>query len=122
MGLDKLWEKWFPRKKKWYAEQEDDGSIQLPFEAKLEGEEEDLGIDTYSRTWRFIEEWGAEELQRKREANDGISKDAIKTAVLRGEIRMLKRLIELPNSAGPGHHGIINHQLDDEMLEGEEDV
>ena len=54
-----------------------------------------LQIDPRSETWRFIESWATERLNKARSQNDSISKDAVETAVLRGRIAGLKELLAL---------------------------
>lgn len=54
-------------------------------------------INPYSPTWIFVRAWAEEALTKAREKNDSINKDATQTAVLRGEIKILKELINLPN-------------------------
>ena len=53
-------------------------------------------LDTNSPTWQWIVIWAKAELDKSRELNDSIIRTDIQTAVLRGEIKMLKRLLELP--------------------------
>lgn len=54
-------------------------------------------INPYSPTWLFVRAWAEAELKKAREKNDSINKDMTQTAVLRGEIKILKELISLPN-------------------------
>ena len=54
-------------------------------------------INPYSPTWLFVRSWAETELKKAREKNDSINKDITQTAVLRGEIKILKELINLPN-------------------------
>jgi hypothetical protein len=53
-------------------------------------------IDPGSETWKAVIVWGEENLQTFREQNDNQSLSAIKTAVLRGKIEILKDLMDLP--------------------------
>ena len=53
-------------------------------------------FDVNSPTWQWIVIWAKAELDKSRELNDSIIRTDIQTAVLRGEIKMLKRLLELP--------------------------
>jgi hypothetical protein len=53
-------------------------------------------IDPGSETWKAVSVWGEENLQTFREQNDNQSLSAIKTAVLRGKIEILKDLMDLP--------------------------
>ena len=53
-------------------------------------------LDTNSPTWQWIVIWTKAELDKSRELNDSIIRTDIQTAVLRGEIKMLKRILELP--------------------------
>jgi hypothetical protein len=54
-------------------------------------------LDPRSQTWMFIRNWALEELQKTREKNDNINRDLAQTSVLRGQIKILKDLISLPN-------------------------
>ena len=53
-------------------------------------------LDINSPTWQWIVNWVNAELDKSRELNDSIIRTDIQTAVLRGEIKMLKRILELP--------------------------
>lgn len=54
-------------------------------------------LDPRSQTWIFVSVWANEALKKAREKNDSVNCDLTKTAVLRGEIKILKELINLPN-------------------------
>jgi hypothetical protein len=54
-----------------------------------------LHIDPRSETWRFIESWATERLEKTRSKNDSMAHDAIQTAALRGRIGELKDLLAL---------------------------
>jgi hypothetical protein len=53
-------------------------------------------LDPGSQTWLYIRNWATEKLKEVREKNDSINRDTTQTAVLRGEIKILKELINLP--------------------------
>jgi len=53
-------------------------------------------LDAYSGTWMFIKKWATDELDRARIFNDKKSLDIIQTSLIRGKIRLLKDLLELP--------------------------
>ena len=57
---------------------------------------DDKELNESSGTWRFIKAWSESELESARKKNDA-SLDAERTASLRGEIRVLKRLANLPD-------------------------
>jgi len=50
----------------------------------------------------MLRKWAEEQLQLCREKNDAVGLSDLDTAVLRGEIRMLKRFLDLPNAATRG--------------------
>ena len=50
-----------------------------------------------SGTWAYIKSWAEEELDKARKKND-ISLTIEKTAIIRGEIKILKKLISLPET------------------------
>ena len=54
-------------------------------------------LDPRSSTWAFIHAWATEALKKAREKNDSANRDIIQTSILRGEIKILKELISLPN-------------------------
>jgi hypothetical protein len=56
-------------------------------------------IDFNSPSWHLIRKWSEEQLVRAREKNDSVSLSPEETAAVRGEIRILKRLLDLPNAA-----------------------
>ena len=58
-------------------------------------------IDFGSPAWYQIKKWTQEELEKARLKNDAVL-DQIQTAALRGEIRLLKRILDLPNQATRG--------------------
>jgi hypothetical protein len=58
-------------------------------------------IDFSSSSWHQIKKWTQEELEKSRLKNDAVL-DQIQTAALRGEIRLLKRILDLPNQATRG--------------------
>lgn len=58
-------------------------------------------VDFGSPAWHQIKKWTQEELEKARLKNDAVL-DQIQTAALRGEIRLLKRILDLPNQATRG--------------------
>jgi hypothetical protein len=65
-------------------------------EALLPEETFDAHLDTNSPTWRYIERWAQSQLNSSRMENDYLKLTELKTAALRGKIKMLKQLIALP--------------------------
>lgn len=55
--------------------------------------------DFSSSTWHQLRKWAEEQLRKAREKNDAVDLSDVDTAVLRGEIRVLKRFLDLPNQA-----------------------
>ena len=78
---------------------EQKGPEYQPFEARLPDQQimEAGSLDPRSPTWIFIHNWAEEALQKAREKNDSINRDLIQTSMLRGEVKILKELINLPN-------------------------
>lgn len=59
-------------------------------------------IDFQSPTWHQLRRWTEDQLKRAREKNDAqLAPDD--TAALRGEIRVLKRILDLPEAAAREH-------------------
>jgi hypothetical protein len=56
-------------------------------------------IDFQTSTWHALRKWAEAELTKARNKNDAPTLSEIDTAALRGEIRMLKRFLDLPNQA-----------------------
>ena len=56
-------------------------------------------IDFQSATWHLLRKWAEEQLKRAREKNDSLALPAEETAALRGEIRTLKKFLDLPKAA-----------------------
>ena len=57
-----------------------------------------MTIDFNSSQWHTLRKWTEEQLKKAREKNDAVSMSEIDTAALRGEIRVLKRILDLPES------------------------
>jgi hypothetical protein len=53
-------------------------------------------LDSRSGTWAYLNKYLNAELVRAREANDSIRRTEIQTAEIRGRIRLIKELIDLP--------------------------
>lgn len=58
--------------------------------------------DFTSATWHQLRKWAESELQRLRVQNDAVGLSENETASLRGEIKMLKRFLDLPHAATRG--------------------
>ncbi len=55
-----------------------------------------------SPEWHELRKWAENQLQKCREKNDVVNLSDIDTALLRGEIRFIKRFLDLPNAATRG--------------------
>jgi hypothetical protein len=55
-------------------------------------------FDPYSGTWAFIKEYCEEGLDKLRKKNDTITLSVEKTAVIRGEIKRLKKILSIPEA------------------------
>jgi len=55
-----------------------------------------------SPEWHELRRWAENQLQKCREKNDVVNLSDIDTALLRGEIRFIKRFLDLPNAATRG--------------------
>jgi hypothetical protein len=58
--------------------------------------------DYSSSTWHQMRKWAEAQLEQARTKNDAVALSDTETAALRGEIRMLKRFLDLPNAATRG--------------------
>ena len=73
-------------------------SVQKPFIARLPGEENPTGkFNSHSSTWLFLENKLQEDLDILRKKNDIMSNNEIKTAFIRGKIKQIKLILELPD-------------------------
>jgi hypothetical protein len=68
----------------------------MPQSAHISSKQRLLVTDFGTQTWKQIEVWARDQLDRTRNKNDAVELTADATAALRGEIRVLKRLLALP--------------------------
>ncbi len=61
-----------------------------------------MNPDFQSATWHLLRKWAEDQLKRAREKNDSLALAPDDTAALRGEIRILKKFLDLPNAAARG--------------------
>lgn len=57
---------------------------------------QDVKLEPYSSTWLFMKAWTETELIKARATNDYLKNDEIRTAALRGRIKLLKEILGLP--------------------------
>ena len=50
----------------------------------------------------MLRRWAEDQLQKCREKNDAVNLSDTETTLLRGEIRFIKRFLDLPNAATRG--------------------
>ena len=74
-------------------------SRKAAYEARLPGQEVAGELLPDSPTWIYIQSWALKELQRVRESNDSVKRTNEETFANRGEIRCLKKLIDLPKDS-----------------------
>lgn len=67
-------------------------------------------LEPLSPTWVFIQGWAQGELDRLRKKNDGLSLTNDQTVTLRGQIKLLKRILTLPDAGEKpaAGNGILN--------------
>lgn len=53
-------------------------------------------LDKYSGTWKFVEAWANEQIQKLREKNDNTNLTEVQTAAIRGKIKAYRELVDLP--------------------------
>jgi hypothetical protein len=58
--------------------------------------------DFTTPTWHSLRKWAETQLESARTKNDAVGLSEIETAALRGEIRMLKKFLDLPQAATRG--------------------
>lgn len=80
----------------WNGADEPDQEIPVVDYSALETRQ-DGKIDPCSDTWLTVAGWAVAELNKLRESNDSTKHDMVKTSEIRGRIRVIKDLLELPN-------------------------
>jgi len=65
-----------------------------PFKADLLEHGAFSKFNPESETWRYLETWLKNKIQKKREKNDTLNLTEVQTAVLRGEIKAYKYLLK----------------------------
>lgn len=58
-------------------------------------------IDPHSDTWAEVSAWASSELQRARDTLESETTDMADTPAIRARIKLMKRLLELPNRVDP---------------------
>ena len=59
-------------------------------------------MNFYSPEWHVLRRWAEDQMQKCREKNDAVNLSDTETTLLRGEIRFIKRFLDLPNAATRG--------------------
>jgi hypothetical protein len=59
-------------------------------------------IDFNSPSWHQLRRWAEQELAKSRLKLEALTLSDVETAAIRGEIRLLKRFLDLPNAAARG--------------------
>lgn len=67
--------------------------------------------DLRSDTWRRLTQHLREQLQELRESNDLMSLDANKTAFIRGQIKVVKEILDLSNSGSLSPDGDLGNHV-----------
>lgn len=58
--------------------------------------------DFSSPTWHQLRKWAEAELEKARRRNEALELTSEQTAALRGEIKTLRKFLDLPNAATRG--------------------
>ncbi len=84
--------------RKWWTKTPQRSSTEQPFEVRLpEPETESEGrLNVTSETWVFVRTYCQKRLKALREANDGAGLDEKATAIVRGQIKAMKEILDLP--------------------------
>jgi len=69
--------------------------------------------DCQTAVWRRLTQTLEAELQRLRESNDSFGKDEVQTALLRGQISAVKRILALDAKASSVSEGVAPRNWDD---------
>ena len=78
--------------------------IQPPYHVTIQDQE--IQIDTKSATWKYIDRWAHESIEKLRLKNDAPTNTETQTAIIRGKIKMIKELMDLPKEK----KGILSHE------------
>lgn len=67
-------------------------------------------IETTSSTWVFIDAWAKKEIETLRKKNDNLKASEQQTTIYRAEIRLLKKILALPETEEKqnGGSGLLN--------------
>jgi hypothetical protein len=76
--------------------QESDDNEPVPA-IRFDSPAKDGRIDPHSNTWIAVEGWLNTRIAELREDNDSPKRDALQTAVIRGQIRLAKDLLAAPH-------------------------
>lgn len=92
-------------------------NTKTPVKAALPGNTaDDPVLNKHSDTWKFIKKFLEEDLQKLREQNDKVTLDAEKTAAIRGQIKEVKRILNLENERPGGLKLIRSEGLGTEIF------
>jgi hypothetical protein len=69
-------------------------------------QEHEIRIDTKSATWKYIDRWAQESIEKLRLKNDAPTNTETQTAIIRGKIKMIKEVLDLPKEK----KGILSHE------------
>ena len=97
--------KWFTRTNNDELPNVADVPIPLPVEAELPDDKHRSRLDEFSPTWRYIRTWAEAEADRLRRRNDSPRLDDKDTTLIRGQLKMLKGLLDLPNAGRDNRPG-----------------
>jgi hypothetical protein len=64
--------------------------------------------DFQTATWRRLTQTLEAELQQLRESNDVVSNDPVKTAVIRGQIKAVKKMLALPQDGSASQEAALD--------------
>ena len=78
-----------------------------PFKADLQEHGSFPKFNSESETWRYLEEWLKNKIQKKRKKNDTLTLTEVQTATLRGEIKAYKYMLKQKFLK---ENGILNEQ------------
>lgn len=84
--------------KNWFSKKPEKKTFSTP------GYEKEGVLDDLSSTWIFIKNWAEKDLEELRRKNDNPNLNELQTQLIRGKIKKLKNLLELPKK----DKGILN--------------
>ena len=77
-----------------------------PFQVQTDSKPDKGELEKHSPTWLYVETWANENIEKLRIKNDSSNNNETQTAMIRGQIRALKNVLDM----GDEKRGILNRE------------